>query len=75
LSSDIFCVFYSIPFTSFTFSHPLFNMTKSAVEFGPMPDAEGMFGAYGGQLVPPHLKAAMDEINAAVSILVAPSRS
>lgn len=44
-------------------------MTKSAIEFGPMPDEQGMFGEYGGQLVPPHLKVAMDEINAAVGIL------
>lgn len=28
-----------------------------------MPDAEGMFGPYGGQLVPPHLKKAMDDIS------------
>ena len=27
-----------------------------------MPDAEGFFGAYGGQIIPPHLKAAMDDI-------------
>ncbi len=30
-----------------------------------MPDATGFFGPYGGQLVPPHLKQAMDDINAA----------
>ena len=30
-----------------------------------MPDAAGFFGPYGGQLVPPHLKQAMDDINAA----------
>ncbi|MCK9515177.1 MAG: tryptophan synthase subunit beta [Ottowia sp.] len=28
----------------------------------PMPDENGFFGEYGGQLVPPHLKAAMDGI-------------
>jgi tryptophan synthase beta chain len=39
---------------------------SSAFEFAPMPDAQGMFGEYGGQLVPPHLKAAMDEIASAV---------
>ena len=33
--------------------------------FAPMPDDQGFFGAYGGQLVPPHLKQAMDDINAA----------
>lgn len=33
--------------------------------FAPMPDAQGFFGNYGGQLVPPHLKQAMDDINAA----------
>jgi len=27
-----------------------------------MPDADGFFGAYGGQIIPPHLKAAMDDI-------------
>ncbi|WP_313300410.1 tryptophan synthase subunit beta [Diaphorobacter sp.] len=27
-----------------------------------MPDANGFFGPYGGQLVPPHLKQAMDDI-------------
>lgn len=31
-------------------------------EFAPMPDASGFFGPYGGQLVPPHLKQAMDDI-------------
>jgi tryptophan synthase beta chain len=30
-----------------------------------MPDAQGFFGPYGGQLVPPHLKQAMDDINQA----------
>ena len=30
-----------------------------------MPDTAGFFGPYGGQLVPPHLKQAMDDINAA----------
>src|SRR5699024_351550 len=30
-----------------------------------MPDADGWFGEYGGQLVPPELKAVMDDINAA----------
>ncbi|MFD2753489.1 tryptophan synthase subunit beta [Comamonas terrae] len=30
-----------------------------------MPDASGFFGPYGGQLVPPHLKQAMDDIAAA----------
>jgi tryptophan synthase beta chain len=30
-----------------------------------MPDDHGFFGPYGGQLVPPHLKQAMDDINVA----------
>jgi len=30
-----------------------------------MPDDQGFFGPYGGQLVPPHLKQAMDDINVA----------
>ena len=33
--------------------------------FAPMPDDQGFFGPYGGQLVPPHLKQAMDDINVA----------
>ena len=36
-------------------------MTQST----PMPDAQGYFGKYGGQHVPPHLKQAMDDISAA----------
>lgn len=32
--------------------------------FATMPDAQGFFGPYGGQFVPDHLKAIMDEINA-----------
>ncbi|HQQ71133.1 MAG TPA: tryptophan synthase subunit beta [Alicycliphilus sp.] len=39
-------------------------MTTSTT-FAPMPDTHGFFGPYGGQLVPPHLKQAMDDINAA----------
>lgn len=31
----------------------------------PMPDAQGYFGEYGGQIIPPALKAVMDEIAAA----------
>lgn len=30
-----------------------------------LPNEEGFFGQYGGQFIPPHLKAAMDEINLA----------
>jgi len=30
-----------------------------------LPNAEGFFGPYGGQFIPPHLKEAMDEINLA----------
>jgi len=33
--------------------------------FSSMPDEQGFFGPYGGQLVPPHLKQAMDDINVA----------
>ncbi len=38
---------------------------SSASRFAPMPDARGDSGPYGGQPVPPHLKAVMDEIDAA----------
>ncbi|MFT0532582.1 tryptophan synthase subunit beta [Castellaniella hirudinis] len=38
---------------------------SSLPDFAPMPDADGYFGPYGGQLVPPHLKQAMDDITAA----------
>ncbi|MCB1775727.1 MAG: tryptophan synthase subunit beta, partial [Gammaproteobacteria bacterium] len=31
----------------------------------PMPDEHGFFGKYGGQVIPPELKAIMDEITAA----------
>jgi len=42
------------------------NPTMSnTLDFAPMPDAQGYFGPYGGQLVPPHLKQAMDDINLA----------
>ena len=37
----------------------------TATNFAPMPDAEGFFGPYGGQLIPPHLKEAMDDITVA----------
>lgn len=37
----------------------------SKFDFSPMPDANGYFGEFGGQLVPPELKAVMDEINTA----------
>lgn len=36
-----------------------------AFQFLPMPDANGYFGGYGGQVIPPELKAVMDDINAA----------
>ncbi len=36
----------------------------STDSFAAMPDAQGFFGPYGGQFVPDHLKAIMDEINA-----------
>ena len=31
----------------------------------PMPDENGFFGQYGGQIIPPELKAIMNEITAA----------
>ena len=34
-------------------------------EFGPMPDDKGYFGEYGGQIIPPELKAIMDDIDKA----------
>lgn len=37
----------------------------SSFEFGPMPDPSGFFGTFGGQIIPPELKAVMDEINKA----------
>lgn len=37
-------------------------MTKQDITLGPMPDAEGYFGQYGGSHIPPDLKAAMDDI-------------
>src|SRR5690606_21725343 len=38
------------------------NMTQPFLE---MPNAQGYFGEYGGQIIPPELKAVMDDINAA----------
>ena len=35
----------------------------SEVNFGPMPDKDGYFGEYGGQIIPPELKQVMDDIN------------
>jgi tryptophan synthase beta chain len=32
-------------------------------EFAPMPDQQGYFGEYGGQVIPPELKQIMDDIN------------
>ena len=37
----------------------------SNIDFGPMPDKDGFFGQYGGQIIPPELKAIMDEIDQA----------
>ena len=34
-----------------------------ATQFLEMPDKDGFFGEYGGQIIPPELKAIMDEIN------------
>ena len=45
------------------------NMTHK-LDAAAMPDANGFFGDYGGQLVPPHLKKAMDDISAAYDEIV-----
>lgn len=37
----------------------------SSFDFGPMPDQAGFFGEFGGQIIPPELKAIMDEIDQA----------
>ncbi|MFE1572245.1 tryptophan synthase subunit beta [Comamonas odontotermitis] len=42
----------------------------TTMQFAPMPDADGFFGNYGGQLVPPHLKQAMDDISQAYDKIV-----
>ncbi|MCK4502528.1 MAG: tryptophan synthase subunit beta, partial [Desulfuromonadales bacterium] len=34
-----------------------------AMQFLEMPDENGYFGEYGGQIIPPELKAIMDDIN------------
>ncbi len=34
-----------------------------SIQFLDMPDEKGYFGEYGGQIIPPELKAIMDEIN------------
>ncbi len=34
-----------------------------SIEFAPMPDENGYFGEYGGQIIPPQLKEIMDQIN------------
>ena len=36
-----------------------------SIQFAAMPDDKGYFGEYGGQIIPPELKAIMDEINQA----------
>ncbi|BDD07625.1 tryptophan synthase beta chain [Fulvitalea axinellae] len=41
------------------------NTEEQSVEFLPMPDSQGNFGEYGGQVIPPELKAVMDDINEA----------
>ena len=38
---------------------------KMPYQFGPMPDENGYFGEYGGQIIPPELKAIMDDIDRA----------
>ncbi|MDO4724516.1 MAG: tryptophan synthase subunit beta [Comamonadaceae bacterium] len=40
-------------------------MNSPTPSFAPMPDAQGFFGPYGGQFIPPALKQAMDEIDRA----------
>ncbi|MEN5178138.1 tryptophan synthase subunit beta [Comamonas testosteroni] len=42
----------------------------TTMQFARMPDADGFFGNYGGQLVPPHLKQAMDDISQAYDKIV-----
>ena len=37
----------------------------SSFEFGAMPNKEGFFGEFGGQIIPPELKTIMDEIDQA----------
>ena len=37
----------------------------SKFDFAPMPTAEGYFGEFGGQIIPPELKAIMDDIDRA----------
>ncbi|MEH6824454.1 MAG: tryptophan synthase subunit beta [Motiliproteus sp.] len=37
----------------------------SPFDFAPMPNTEGFFGSYGGQVIPPHLKEVMDDIGRA----------
>ncbi|MEH6471282.1 MAG: tryptophan synthase subunit beta [Halopseudomonas sp.] len=37
----------------------------SQFDFAPMPNKEGFFGNYGGQIIPPELKAVMDDIDRA----------
>ncbi len=36
-----------------------------SIELGPMPDEQGYFGEFGGQIIPPELKAIMDDIDRA----------
>ena len=38
-------------------------MTSKRYDFSNMPDPQGYFGEYGGQIIPPQLKAVMDDIN------------
>ncbi|MCH4272942.1 tryptophan synthase subunit beta [Kerstersia gyiorum] len=40
-------------------------MNSSNPSFAPMPDAQGFFGPFGGQIVPPALKQVMDDIDQA----------
>lgn len=40
-----------------------------SIEFAPMPDENGYFGEYGGQIIPPQLKEIMDQINDAYEVV------
>ncbi|WOO81861.1 Tryptophan synthase beta chain 2 [Vanrija pseudolonga] len=40
-------------------------MTNAPITLGPMPDANGYFGEYGGSFIPPNLSAAMADISKA----------
>ena len=41
-----------------------------AQQFAPMPDENGYFGEYGGQVLPPELKQIMDDIDRAYEEII-----